>query len=227
MPITITTLDAYLSEILAKDVLDERVLYRGQQDASWKLTPQIDRPAFKGYREEKGWPREMHEENILREFRKGVRPFISMASLPPWEELALAQHHGLATRLLDWTSNPLVGLYFAVEAPGSSAAAVWEYRCSAILGTDLPVRPSEVTEVLALDPPHISPRISAQSARFTVHPDESELADEAGVRQFVVPAEYRHEFKRQLVKMGIMRQSLFPDLDGLATHANWLYSRLF
>jgi hypothetical protein len=209
------------------DELNRSVLYRGQREATWELLPQIDRELFCAYREQKGWSRERHERVLIHEFRKGVRAFLSSAP-NPWEELALAQHHGLATRLLDWTTNPLVALYFSVEAQTDApASAVWEYRSRGDLGTSSHANPYEITTVLVLDPPHVSPRISVQSGRFTVHPPDNTPPDDSAVRKFLIPNKCRKGFKRQLAKMGITRQSLFPDVDGVAWHANWLFSSLY
>jgi hypothetical protein len=109
---------------------------------------------------------------------KGFRR-VDGRDLSDLELLARLRHHGAATRLVDATSNALVGLYFCVMAEPNRAGLLLGIHSSAIGGYEglLDERPyDEIFEVLPTthpqtwEPPVVSPRVAAQHARFLYSP---------------------------------------------------------
>src|ERR1700722_477712 len=113
--------------------------FRGQREASWTLQSSLERDAAHGgirisysYGNASGcrYPnRQVIGEKMLSGFRR-LAPF-HLQRLPADNDLAswlaLMQHYGGPTRLLDWTECPFVGMYFALrkESGEGNRSAVW------------------------------------------------------------------------------------------------------
>lgn len=110
--IYIDSFEKYLKEI--EEVTVPRPYFRGQAKRvsdGFVLVPSLGRPDFKV-------PRRLSdlfdfECRVLDTFANHVIGHVNHIPRNDWEMLALAQHHGLPTRFMDWTTNPLVALYFA------------------------------------------------------------------------------------------------------------------
>jgi len=203
-------------------------LFRGHAQASWDLLPKAGRAEFY-----------LPDNDDLGRFHRWARSAVAYTSLSSsyLEQLALAQHHGLATRLLDWSMNPLVACYFACSDHADKDGAVWMYEmCGAIL-TDENTRDSlkERTGVFGYLPKAIFPRIINQRGVFTVHCDAAHPIDVMESRltkgwpnlfRLEIPAALKADIVAHLGDYGIDRSYLFPDLDGLSVHVNAATSQI-
>ena len=98
-------------------------VYRGAPHATWPLYTSLDRL---GGTEPPHTKRDL-EPHVLRNFIRYSRPHVSSPPPGEWEMLVAAQHHGVPTRLLDWTYSPLVAAHFATvrQSPRHGDRAVW------------------------------------------------------------------------------------------------------
>jgi hypothetical protein len=166
-----------------------------------------------------------YEDTTFRAFKRLALPHLTFTPRDDWEWLALAQHHGLATRLLDWSYNPLVAAFFAVEDDIESDGAI--YVASNLTAAGGRGDPFSVRGVVRYTPSHLTPRIFAQKGTFTVHPHPFDPYAAPQVTKVLIPHGVRFRLRDDLYRYGISRGSLFPGLDGLAAEIRWRYATPF
>jgi FRG domain len=100
--------------------------FRGQSCASWDLVPSAYRPLIPFLHNpdfDLSWPDKL-ERDTYRDFEIEARKILGK-SFEPLERLSVAQHHGVPTRLLDWTSDLAIAAYFSVFGGDHGDCAIW------------------------------------------------------------------------------------------------------
>jgi hypothetical protein len=238
------TIDSWKAFVALADELDDWA-FRGHRSAQQPLLNSLCRRLTQYCPDLAQWP--TREARALRIFRRKAHIYLGDRSglEDDLRCLAMMQHHGAPTRLLDFTKSPFVAAFFALEGADADAAvyalntpALWRATPTfdASLTRDLidPRRSDNFARYFATnklpilwcgEPLEMDRRLVAQSGLFVV-PGQIELTleqilnnyatGESLLKKIVLPLALRDDVMRALYRMNITYATLFPDLDGLA-----------
>ncbi len=236
---------SYWGEFVAHTESKAGWAFRGETSAQWPLVSSLTRRLETYCPDRALWP--LREERALRVFRRKAHIYLSdrAALEDDLRCLALMQHHGAPTRLLDFTKSPYVAAFFALEDAVTDAAvyalntpALWSAApaFSPLLTRDRidPRVPgnferyflrNQTPVVWFGEPSEMDRRLVAQSGLFVVPGVLGQSLErillgyegpEPMIVKYVLPAEMRAQAMQSLYRMNVTNATLFPDLEGLA-----------
>lgn len=213
--------------------------FRGHSNVAWKITPQILRPDFDTIAHQSGSYLNDYEQTLYKQYKIRAN-FIIDQNLSGVDKYFEAQHHGLPTRLLDWTTNPLVALFFVVSAEVKNDGALYTmfsrsdfdngkpedvlYQNDTIVKEAIEAvfngekSKNKYNYPLRIIPNTRNGRLLNQSSRFTFHLDQhKELDSLVGIciYKYVIPKEYKNQITEELSMLNINLSTIFPDIDNV------------
>jgi len=232
-------------EVMALSAELDGWAFRGQADARWPLLTSLSRYLNAYIPDPASWRR--REERAIRVFRRKAHNYLGDPTVldNALRCLALMQHHGAPTRLLDFTKSPFVAVFFALERATRDAAVyalntprLWRAAPEAHPEMDRdsidPRQPGNFARLFLPntnaiiwtgEPTEMDRRLVAQSGTLVVpgmlDKPLDEILEHYGephtlLKKIVLPLSVREEAMKALYRMNITNATLFPDLDGLA-----------
>lgn len=212
---------------------DGPVWFRGQPKKEYKLLP-----AYHRYKDP------ISEATLIKKFIQRATMLVGQQGGKQLDWLFIMQHHGVPTRLLDWSESPLVALFFACRESPKADGAVWallpvelnkhagvrhretnhipgvgdeamkSYQPENYAGEDT----TEMLPLAALSPRNTA-RMQAQLGTFTIFHKKKVSIEKIGntkhVWRYLIPASAKKAILAELKLLGMNEFQLFPELQSI------------
>jgi hypothetical protein len=209
---------ATLHEAL-KSMTDTAWIFRGVGSPGYYPVPSVGREAVYGTYNAS------EEKRLFQEFKYRAISVLRAPEFDDWGWLAYAQHLGVPTRLLDWTTSPLVALFFALEGDQETDRLIYCAKYSRFVYEveRRRVTPFECKTEGRFTPPLLFERLRAQRGVFTIHHQPTGIFYRKGMRVIRIPHNCVARFRLRLFKYGFDYWYIYPDAEGLGQQLRWHY----
>jgi len=243
----VDTLQAFADAASTIATEGRKIWFRGARDIKHDLKPGLFRhPDKKSSSDllELEW-------QLLTDYRHQAPPFVESLPQNDLEILFLMQHYRVPTRLLDWTENPFIALFFATEnardeiAGSEKDAAIWmidpialnkktftnrrdaDRVLGAYAGELLGMKPSPKPQDIGINTPcalygvHNSPRIVAQRGSFILYGHDVTSMENQNALKLGIDGDLR-----KIVVKGTSKRDIFAQLFNMGVSDSVVYPDL-